>query len=48
MKDFFQDLTEEQDWHGEEEKAAMARYKKLLEVIRQPLSDAKVFKVGRR
>ena len=48
LQDFFADLTEEQDWHGDEEKAAVQRYKKLQEVIQKTLSDAKVFKVGQR
>jgi len=48
LEEFFGDLTEEQDWHGDEEKATVARYKKLLEVIRQNLSAVKVFKVGQR
>jgi hypothetical protein len=47
LQDFFRDLTAEQDWHGEEEKAAVEKYRNLLEVIRQELSDAKVFKVGK-
>src|ERR1051325_5166107 len=46
LKDFFKDLTAEQDWHGEEEKATVGQYQDLLTVIRQHLSDAKVFKVG--
>jgi hypothetical protein len=46
LKDFFKDLTTEQDWHGEEEKAAVEKYRNLLEALRQNLSDVKVFKVG--
>ena len=48
LGDFFQGLTAVVDWHGEEEKAAVEQYRRLLEVIRQNLSDAKVFKVGER
>jgi hypothetical protein len=43
---FFADLTKEQDWHGDEEKTAVARYRNLLSVIRDRLSDAKVFRIG--
>lgn len=46
LRDFFKDLTTAQDWHGEEEKAAVEKYGNLLAVIRQNLSDVKVFKVG--
>jgi len=46
LEEFFKDLTAAQDWHGE--KAVVTQYTKLLEVIRQNLSEAKVFKVGQR
>jgi hypothetical protein len=46
LEDFFQDLTREQDWHGEEEKEDVQRYRALLEALREHLSGAKVFKVG--
>ncbi len=48
LEDFFQELTKEEDWHGDEEKAAVEQYKKLVEVIKQNLSGAKVFKIGSR
>jgi len=48
LQDFFKDLTAEQDWHGEEEKAAVEQYQKLREVIEKNLSDVKVVKVGQR
>ncbi len=47
LQDFFKDLTTEQDWHGDEERAAVKKYRDLLAVIRQKLPDAKVFKVGK-
>src|SRR4051812_8078649 len=47
VADFFKDLTAAEDWHGDEEKAVVQQYKKLLEVIRKNLPDAKVFKVGK-
>ena len=46
LDDFFQDLTQEQDWHGEEEKADVEKYQTLLKAIREQLSGVKVFKVG--
>src|SRR4051812_17961810 len=48
LQDFFKDLTAEQDWHGEEEKAAVQKYRKLQEAVQANLSDPKVFKVGQR
>ena len=46
LDDFFGDLTQEQDWHGEEEKEDLQRYRALLKAIREHLSRGKVFKVG--
>jgi hypothetical protein len=46
LDDFFGDLTEEQDWHGDEEKETVQKYKKLREAIEGRLSDVKVFRVG--
>jgi hypothetical protein len=48
LDDFFADLTAEQDWHGEEEKAAVEQYRKLLEATKKNLTGAKVFKVVQR
>ncbi len=46
LDDFFEDLTREQDWHGEEEKEDVERFPALLGAIREHLSGAKVFQVG--
>jgi hypothetical protein len=46
LADFFADLTEEQDWHGADEKKTVERYKNLLKTIKDNLSGAKVYKVG--
>jgi hypothetical protein len=46
VDEFFQDLTQQQDWHGDEEKAAVAKYRNLVKVIQEQLADAKVFKIG--
>jgi hypothetical protein len=43
---FFADLTKEEDWHEEEEKAMVEKYRNLVEVLRAQLSDLKVFRVG--
>ena len=35
---FFAPLVAEKDWYGDEEKAAAAKYRALLEVVKQRLS----------
>src|SRR5205823_3363214 len=37
LEEFFRDLTADQDWHGEEEKAAVEKYKKLREALKANL-----------
>jgi len=44
--EFFKDLVQEQDWHGKEEKATVRRYRDLLRILREQLSEPKVFRVG--
>ncbi len=46
LDDFFADLTEEQDWHGEEEKKTVERYRTLRQTIENELTDATVYRVG--
>jgi len=46
--DFFKDLTTPQDWHGDEEKAIVAKYRSLQDAVQKNLAEAKVFKVGKR
>lgn len=48
VEEFFKNLTEDQDWYGNEEQAVAAQYRSLLTVIKKRLSDSKVFKVGDR
>lgn len=43
---FFAGLTKDQDWHGTQEKAAVEKYRHLLQAIQDNLEDVKVFKVG--
>lgn len=46
LADFFKDLTEEQDWHGKEEKEDVKKFRELEKAIRANLSDVTVFRVG--
>lgn len=46
LDDFFAGATEEQDWFGEEEKAIAARYRELVALLKQHLSDLTVYQVG--
>jgi len=48
VDEFFAPLGEEKDWYGDEEKATAAKYRALLDVVKQRLTGAKVFKVGQR
>jgi histidine triad (HIT) family protein len=44
---FFRDVTQEQDWMDDGEKAEVQRFRQLLQAIKENLSDVKVFVVGR-
>lgn len=46
LADFFKDLTTDQDWHEAKEKAQVQKFRALESVIRENLTDAKVFRVG--
>lgn len=46
LDDFFKDLTTEQQWYGDQERATMQRYRDLENVIRRQLTDVRVFRVG--
>jgi hypothetical protein len=43
---FFRDATREQDWHDDEERAEVQRFKALVQTLKQALADIKVFQVG--
>jgi hypothetical protein len=43
---FFLNATQEQSWHSAEEKQSVKRYKKLVSLLKENLSDLQVFKVG--
>jgi hypothetical protein len=39
-------MKEEEDWHDEDEKAEVQRFKDLVKAIKDNLSDVKVFLAG--
>lgn len=45
--EFFSDLTEIQDWFGEEETEIAQKFTHLKEFFEQNLKDLKVFKIGK-
>jgi hypothetical protein len=47
LDDFFNDLTADQDWYGDEEKATAQKYRDLLRTVKDQLAAARVFKVGK-
>src|SRR5688572_2886819 len=42
LEEFFSNLIKNQDWFGTEEKAALEKYRRLREVIKENLTDVKV------
>jgi hypothetical protein len=44
---FFKDVTQEQDWHDDQEKAEVQRFKQLVGTLKESLADVKVFVAGR-
>jgi hypothetical protein len=44
---FFKDMTQEEDWHSDEEKAEVQRFKQLVATLKESLADVKVFQAGR-
>jgi hypothetical protein len=46
LDDFFRIATEHQDWHGLEEQESVARFRKLLQILKENLTDIKVYRVG--
>ena len=44
---FFEDATEEQDWHDEAEKAEVEKNKQLVGTLKEALKDVKVFLIGK-
>jgi hypothetical protein len=48
VDEFFAPLVREQDWYGDEEKAAAAKYRALLDSVKRYLKGPKVMRVGER
>lgn len=43
---FFAPVVTEQDWFGDEEKKTATRYRSLLSVLKQNLSEIRVYRIG--
>jgi hypothetical protein len=43
---FFSVATTPEDWHEDEEKAVVARFQKLLEIIKSSLKNPQVYRLG--
>lgn len=43
---FFRPATTEEEWHNEEEKAQVQRFKDLVKTLKETLDNMKVFRVG--
>ena len=46
LDDFFQNATQEQDWHNDEERTQVKRYQSRVETLKQNLSDIQVYRLG--
>lgn len=46
LDEFFQNETQEQYWHNDQEKAMVKRYQCLVETLKQSLSDIQVYRLG--
>jgi hypothetical protein len=46
LDDFFDDLTEEQDWHDDEDRLMVKRFRNLLDVLNKNLTEIHVFRIG--
>jgi hypothetical protein len=44
---FFRDVTTEQDWHDEQEKAEVQKFRQLVRTLKELLADVKVFVAGK-
>jgi hypothetical protein len=47
VDEFFATAAEEQDWHNEAERQTVQRFRNLVKVLQENLSDLQVFKVGK-
>jgi hypothetical protein len=46
LDEFFQNATQEEDWHNDEEKETVAKFKALVETLKTNLSDIQVYRLG--
>ena len=46
--EFFNNLTQIQDWYGDEEKATAAKFTELKELLESDLKELKVYKIGKK
>ena len=47
LDNFFDRVTEEEDWYNDEEMAECKRYQELVKLLKTNLKDIKVYRVGR-
>jgi hypothetical protein len=47
FEEFFEPLTKDEDWFGDEEKANAARYRELVKALQEELADPKVYQVDK-
>lgn len=47
VDDFFKVATTLEDWHGEEEKEMVAKFKALVNTIKTNLSNPQVYRLGK-
>lgn len=48
VDEFFAPLIAEQGWYGDEERAAMTKYRTLLDTVKRVLKNPKVVRIGNR
>lgn len=48
VDDFFQVATTEEDWHEEEEKATVKRFKTLVQELKKNLTNLQVYRLGNK
>ena len=46
VDDFFKVATTEEDWHGDEEKEIVAKFRALVDTIKANLSNPQVYRLG--
>ncbi|QIR41742.1 nuclease (plasmid) [Tolypothrix sp. PCC 7910] len=46
VDDFFRVATTTQDWHGEEEKAMVAKFQELVQTVKSSLKNPQVYRLG--